>query len=250
MVARVNDTVTLDGASIPYRIRTSRRAKRMRLVVRPDDSGAAQVELVLPVGAPPDRIAAFVASKRAWIFAAVHEVEARQTHEVTQRWVDGAPLQLRGQWLTLRVGPADVAAVRIRCEEQVDVQVPRDLAPSLWPEKVQHACERWMRGLALRDVERLGAAYAARLGVTPAGYRLTDAKRRWGSCSASDVIRVHWRLVQAPLAALEYVVAHEITHLVHRHHQPPFWATLAQIMPDWADRKAALSSWERAPRVR
>jgi predicted metal-dependent hydrolase len=52
------------------------------------------------------------------------------------------------------------------------------------------------------------------------------------------------RLIQAPAAAMEYVVAHEVCHLAERHHGPAFWAKLGEAMPDWNERKAALEGWE------
>ena len=67
---------------------------------------------------------------------------------------------------------------------------------------------------------------------------------RWGSCGKDGVIHVHWQLVQAPAAALDYVVAHEVAHLLHRNHSPAFWATLAKTLPDRKERKAMLETWE------
>ena len=55
--------------------------------------------------------------------------------------------------------------------------------------------------------------------------------------------------MQAPTAALEYVVAHEVAHLIHRHHEPEFWATLARTLPDWAERKGMLERWEAEHRA-
>ena len=52
------------------------------------------------------------------------------------------------------------------------------------------------------------------------------------------------KVILAPAAAMEYVVAHEVAHLVHRHHSPEFWVTLARALPDWEERKAMLERWE------
>jgi Protein of unknown function DUF45 len=89
----------------------------------------------------------------------------------------------------------------------------------------------------------------APLGVSAAGYRVSDAKGRWGSCGRDRVLRIHWRLVQAPAPALEYVVAHEVAHLVHRNHSPEFWQALGRALPDWGERKAMLERWEAEHRA-
>ena len=98
-------------------------------------------------------------------------------------------------------------------------------------------------------MRRFGRRHEAGLGVQAKGFRLSDSESRWGSLSAGGVVRVHWRLVQAPAAALDYVVAHELAHLLHRHHGPDFWAALAQTLPDWPERKAMLEAWERDHRA-
>ncbi|MEI6414748.1 MAG: YgjP-like metallopeptidase domain-containing protein [Pseudomonadota bacterium] len=100
------------------------------------------------------------------------------------------------------------------------------------------------RERALDEVDRFGHRHETTLGVQATGYRLSDARSRWGSCGQDQVIRIHWRLVQAPTPALEYVVAHEVVHLAHRNHSPEFWATLSRTLPDWAERKAMLERWE------
>ena len=67
----------------------------------------------------------------------------------------------------------------------------------------------------------------------PSGLQLSSARTRWGSCTAAGVIRLNWRLLQAPPAVLDYVMAHELAHLEHMNHSPAFWAETARLYPDW-----------------
>jgi len=66
----------------------------------------------------------------------------------------------------------------------------------------------------------------------------------WGTCGKDGVGRGNWRLVQLPPAVMEYVVAHEVCHLVDRSHSRPFGRLLGGVMPDWRERKALLEIWE------
>ncbi|HCH93759.1 MAG TPA: metal-dependent hydrolase, partial [Erythrobacter sp.] len=73
------------------------------------------------------------------------------------------------------------------------------------------------------------ADYCARGQLAPAPVRLSRARKRWGSCSSEGVLRLNWRLVQAPDAIRRSVVAHEVAHLVHFDHSPAFHALLARL---------------------
>ena len=70
--------------------------------------------------------------------------------------------------------------------------------------------------------------------------RLSNARTRWGSCSSRSGIRLHWRLVHLSPALIDYVVAHEVAHLVEMNHSPRFWAVVERLYPDWREARAAL----------
>lgn len=235
-------SLQVGDTTIPYEVRYSSKASRKRIVVTPGG-----VEVVAPAGTPlegRDGVYAFVYAKRRWMFDASREVAEQHRKLLTQKYTSGAKLQYRGRWLMLDVQAGDVDTVQITCRSKFQVVVPRHLDGVEGLEAIRSAFDAWLRERALRDLRRFGRRHEARLDVQAEGYRLSDAKRRWGSLGRDDIVRVHWRLVQAPAAAMEYVVAHEVAHLVHRNHSPEFWATLARALPDWAERKAMLERWE------
>jgi predicted metal-dependent hydrolase len=228
--------------AIPYVVRYSERASRKRIAVTP--SG---VEVVAPEGTPmdgPGGVLAYVEGKRRWVFDSVREIDAKHRKLLTQQYGSGAKLQYRGRWLMLDVRSAEVEAVAIRCRSKFEVEVPSGLEGVERLEAVHVAFDGWLRDRALRDLRRFASKHQRTLGVEAAGVRLGEQKRSWGTCGKDGVIRVHWRLVQAPAAAMEYVTAHEVAHLLHRNHSDEFWATLARTMPEWAERKAMLERWE------
>lgn len=239
--------LTVGATDIPYHVRFSTQATRKRIVVTPRG-----VVVVAPVGTPLEGaggILTYLHRKRRWVFDAVREIEAAHRRLLTQRYASGAKLQYRGRWLMLDVQPADVEAVEVACRSKFHVSVPAVLEGLERLTAIRAAFDGWLRDRARRDVHRFGRRHEATLGVQAAGFRLSDSKSRWGSLGRDGVVRVHWRLVQAPVAAMEYVVAHELAHLLHRHHGPDFWAALSRALPDWADRKAMLESWERDHRA-
>lgn len=235
---------------IPWSLRISPRAKRLRIIVRP---GA--VEVVAPVGWPmngPRGVLTFVESKREWVREAVRKVGAlapTQPAGAIPRCDTGATVVVRGAGLALVVDAAAVRKASVVAAgdgARVEVVVPHRLDDAARETAVRSALAAWLGRLALVDARAYAADHGARLGRLPADVRLTNARRRWGSCSAAGVVRVHWRLVQAPPPAFEYVVAHEIAHLAVRDHSARFWGTVGALMPEYPERRAALKAWERA----
>ncbi len=78
------------------------------------------------------------------------------------------------------------------------------------------------------------------MGLTPAAVTITGARKRFGSCSASNRICYSWRLMQYPEAAVDYVVVHELAHIVHKDHSRNFYAYVERFLPDWRERRALL----------
>ncbi len=235
----MSHTLVVGSTVIPYAVRESNKARAMKIVATP-----AGVEVVVPPGTPPDAVTAYVARRRRWVFDAVRELAARHEALLDQQYGSGAKLQYRGRWLMLDVQPANVEEVEIACRSKLHVSVPAQLAGVPRHEAVRAAFDGWLRARARDDLDRFGRKHAQTLGVTPGGFRVSEARSRWGSCGRDGVIRAHWQLVQAPAAAFEYVVAHEVAHLVHRNHSEDFWRTLARTLPTWVERKAMLERWE------
>ena len=73
--------------------------------------------------------------------------------------------------------------------------------------------------------------------------RLSNARSEWGSCNARGEIRLNWRLVQLPPLLAEYVVAHEVAHLVELNHSPRFWALVETLLPGHAALRRELEDW-------
>ncbi len=89
-------------------------------------------------------------------------------------------------------------------------------------------------------VTEVAEAVARRLGVSYAAIQIRDQRTRWGSCSPSGTLTFNWRLVLAPHAVLDYVVVHELCHLLEANHGPGFWRLVEQQRPDYKVPRAWL----------
>ncbi len=97
------------------------------------------------------------------------------------------------------------------------------------PEHMARRVRDWLRGEARRRIEPVTAARAAEIGRSVTRITIRDQKSRWGSCAPGGRLSFNWRLVLAPGWVLDYVVAHEVAHLVEANHSAAFWQIVERL---------------------
>lgn len=137
-----------------------------------------------------------------------------------------------GRALRLDIQPALFSEVR-RHGDTLRIHAPYDA-------DTDALVRNWLHGRAERFLAWRLARIAQKLGRAPSRFALSNAQTQWGSCTRRGHVRLNWRLVQAPLALIDYVAAHELAHLVHLDHSPRFWAQVAELCPDALARRAEL----------
>ena len=100
------------------------------------------------------------------------------------------------------------------------------------PEHLQRRLLDWLKSEARRKINERAAVHAAALDVRPKCITIRDTTTRWGSCSSTRSLSFSWRLILAPPAVLDYVVAHEIAHLRELNHSARFWRLLDGLVAD------------------
>jgi predicted metal-dependent hydrolase len=224
--------VALAGQPIDYRLI---RARRRTIGMEVNLEG-------LTVRAPRwvtlSEIEAALAERGQWIVKALAEWRGRRRDVMPRVWKSGAPILFRGSELALEVYPARKARIG------ADLFHLTVLHPHAHEETVVAAAVgKWLHEQAWSFVAPHVEVYAGRLTAPPPTVRLSNARSEWGSCNARGVIRLNWRLVQLPPALAEYVVAHEVAHLVELNHSARFWALVEALMPGHAARRRALEDW-------
>jgi len=225
--------------SISYTIRYSKRSKRQRIIVSPKG-----VEVVAPINTPEELISNFINSKKRWLFKTVTEKIVKYPPKLPQRYIDGAEIMYRGSYLLLNINSTDVEKVIVNYKNCFNIQVPQNLNEDEKEAAIKQALINWKREQVYFDILKFAQIYARKLNVQPKSIKLSQQKRAWGTCSSKGSIRINWRLADAPLSVLEYVVAHELTHLLHHNHSKEFWQALCNIMPHYKQRKSDLKAWE------
>jgi predicted metal-dependent hydrolase len=102
---------------------------------------------------------------------------------------------------------------------------------------VKAALTDWYQSHATHRLTQKTQRYAELLGVMPRSTTVRDFKTKWGSCSIRGDIAYNWRIIMAPHGIVDYVVAHELSHLIEHNHSAKFWSALEKTLPDYRDKK-------------
>ena len=219
--------LALEGKLVTYTIKRSARRRAISILV--DEEG-------LRVGAPWDAsqsaIERLLRRHAQWVVRKLDEWHVRRSPP--RQWTDGEPLMLLGQLFTLRIDPS---TSRVYLEGSQLVAGTADCACT----SISRRVHEWLHAQALACFEERVDHYRQLLGVAhPPKVSLSSARTRWGSCHTSGRIHLNWRLIQMPAHLLDYVVAHEVAHLIEMNHSHRFWRTVARLMPDYPERRKEL----------
>ena len=220
---------------IAYTLSRSARQKTLSIRVEPDGS----VEVVAPANVPPDRVASLVHKKAAWIVERQRRVADVPPQPTPRELVSGETFPYLGRQHPLRVRTGPDPSVKLTAG-YLEVTIPRGTNPADRPAVARALLIDWYRTRAIERLPELVADWSRKLGAHPKSVLIREPQKRWGSCDAVGNIRLNWRIIQAPRKLVDYVVAHELVHLVHSDHGRAFWALLGRVMPDYEERREAL----------
>lgn len=228
-------TVSFGGGSISYTLER-KRVKNLNLRVRQDGSVYASAGRRVPAG----EVDRFVTARGAFILRAQQHFAARlEQAPPPHRYESGEVFRLLGAPLTLTLIAGKPEGVT-RTERGLTLTTahPEDCA------KKGRLMTAWWRGECLSvfsDAARRLLPLLSPYGVAMPVLRVRTMKSRWGSClPKGGVVTLNTRLLEAPPACVDYVVLHELCHLVHPNHSAAFHSLMDSLMPDWRERKGAL----------
>lgn len=212
--------------------RISRRARRIRVNVRPDGA----VVLTIPLRASRAAAYRFLEQSRDWI-SRQRAKRTTQPSARTLRWDGSDRIPLRGCEVVIEVIAASIRKPAARFESDA---LRIYAAPVTRTDRLRRLLLGALRDEAARDAQRLLDEESARLGLPYAGLTLRDPRSRWGSCAPDGRIMLSLRLVMAPPEVFRYVVIHELCHLRWRGHGSRFWTLVARQMPEFETHRAWL----------
>lgn len=212
-------SLRLGDQVITVELRSNPRARRYILKL---DSKSRKAIVTVPKGGNRKQAERFARDQTDWIAQRLDQLEEPLP------FIPDALLPLRGVDHRLVATGASRGLVKV-----VEGRAVAELHVAGAPEHFARRVQDYLKSEALKDYRRLVARHSKALGVQPGAIRLRDGKSRWGSCSSNKTLSFSWRLILAPPEVLDYLVAHEVSHLREMNHGPHFWAHVAALCPNY-----------------
>ena len=221
--------------TIEYAVtRSARRKKTIQITLDPYDG----VLVAAPMRAWKKSVEAFVRDRADWI---VQKIGTSDLTPPRRQLVSGEELPYLGRSVPIVIETAELQTASVRFSNwEFTVQVLGRLSDDDRRLAIESAFEDWYRRQAGQRLPTVVDRWALRMGSSPTGVLIRGQRRRWGSCSADGTIRLNWRVVMAEPALIDYVVVHELLHLKVQNHSRDYWNALAQVMPDYLQRRQRL----------
>jgi predicted metal-dependent hydrolase len=204
-------------------IRSSRR-KTIAIQIK-----AAQVSMLVPKSLPKTEIERLLIKKSGWI-AEKLQLQTQNKPFESKKFISGESFCCLGQDYTLEIVQGSSPRIYLH-ENQLVVMVRDKHAEN--SELIKRLLRRWYQDYAQIKLLEKTRYYANLIGVTPASIVVKTFKARWGSCSSKKDIHYNWKIMMATEEVVDYLVVHELCHILHHNHSPHFWKTVEFYLPTY-----------------
>ncbi|WP_158730491.1 M48 family metallopeptidase [Flavobacterium sp. I-STPA6A] len=208
---------------LEYEIKFSKR-KTLNITVERDRKIIVRAPLNLSI----EKIEEIVQSKRQWLKEKINHTQKYPIDIKPKEFISGETLLYLGRNYQLLVVDEPIEGIEFNQRFRISRE-NQEAANKLF--------KAWYMKQALSKIEPLAKMYATNLGVKFNEFKTSQMKYRWGSCTPNNNIIFNWRIIKAPMYVLEYLVAHELVHLIEENHTPRFWNILSIQVPNYQKAK-------------
>ena len=224
--------ISLAGRAVPYTLRRSPRARWVSGWVRPETG----LVVTLPINASLEQAETFLLRHQRWVLRQLDRL-AKRSAQFPKPWPYGTSLFYRGEAHAVEIRQAKAGRVE-RAPGQLSVH-----APSAGVEGARRVLQRWLKREAELALGERVHVWAGTMRLMPKRIYVRNLRRNWGSCWPGGSLSFNYRLVMAPPDVLDYVVIHELAHLMDRSHSKNFWSLVARYFPEHQSARAWLRTY-------
>ena len=215
---------------ISYTLTRSKR-KTIAIYIR-----NGSVEVRAPLRTSIREIERFILEKQNWITANLAESKEQSERKENFMLNYGDMVLYCGKQYTITPSSSG----------KIGVSSDNFYIPAALPhEQIKAACVEIYKILAKSDLTLKTYQFATKMAVLPTSVKINSATTRWGSCSAKKSLNFSWRLIMADEEVINYVVVHELAHLIEMNHSARFWAVVERVLPDYRERKTRLKGLQQ-----
>lgn len=210
-----------------------RKRKTMAIQIQPPD----KVIVISPKGVKEDEIIRLVKGKSKWISRKLIQVKEMESQKTNRKYVNGETFIYMGRNYSLEIVYDREYRIPQAKMFRGKLYVYTD---SFDPLLIKLALEKWYKEKALQKVLERVSYYQKYFDLAPNKVMIKDQKKRWGSCSSQRNLYFNWKCIMAPSFVLDYLVVHEMCHMVHMNHSADFWNLVKSILPDYEKSREIL----------
>lgn len=210
-----------------YLVRKSPRRKTISITVYPDN----RVLVAAPSKMSQKSVLDFLEAKSDWVRRNISYNLEKARRKAHLRFIDGEKVLYLGNEYVLRIEEATPEGVFLK-DGEMRVRLDGAGAGESRSELVRNRLLAWYVDRARVEIEKRIHTYGKRIGVMPISVTIKKMRCRWGSCSVRGRINLAWNIIMAPEKILDYLVVHELCHLVHNDHSKEYWSLVASFLPD------------------
>ncbi len=222
--------------SFEYQIIKRPRRTTVSISVKPDCS----VRLLVPANLSDKIITKLVKQKSSWIKSKIEHFQELQKYHKEKEYVSGECFTYLGRNYRLKIDQNDTNKKVKLMHGTFNISIQSGLQKGARTNVIIKRLAEWYQKKAAARLQEKVRLYAGKTGVSPISVGVKGYNSRWGSCHSDGRIFFNWRIIIAPHSVVDYVVVHELCHLVHHNHSKKFWRLVETILPDYTERKGWL----------
>ncbi len=211
---------------IEYTLIRSRR-KTASIYIERD----GKVSVLVPEKLTSRQVDDILESKRKWIYQSLAEWQDLNANRIQRDYVNGEGFLYLGRSYRLKL-VSDLPEPLMLKDGYFCLRAIKGSAPD-----ADAVFREFYRAKGAIRIPPRVAYFQSKMGVKSKSIKIMDLKHRWASCTASGNLNFHWKCMMAPLTVIDYIVVHELAHLIHSNHSAAFWNEVDKVMPDFQERK-------------
>jgi predicted metal-dependent hydrolase len=180
------------------------------------------------------QIEKFLYQKKTWILNKLNYLESITPTNSKRSFSNGQKLLLLGKEIQIMEIPSPGKRIQLDYSNGTfNIRLPQNFDSNLHRKKLKNHFIKFYKQYALDIIRNRVGEFSSRMGISPSDVKIRTYKSRWGACKDDGTLIFNWKLIQAPIEIVDYVIVHELSHLKYMNHSAQYWEIVSGICPDY-----------------